>query len=145
MLKYQISIALFVPDCVFSCCVCGEPIQAEVVSVGHTQWFQSTTQSAPRGTLRYMTSCRRSSACFEFIDNLLLTVPPAALSTPCFTDCRDAQKLLTYGSGQGPDLPSFCARTSGAPPLHGRYGQNLIAVLWILGHMVHYVIDNRGQ
>lgn len=29
MLKYQISITLFGPDCVFSCCVHGEPIQAE--------------------------------------------------------------------------------------------------------------------
>lgn len=135
MLKYQISITLIVPDCVFNCCERGEPIQAEVlvlllqVALGGSNQRRNplhlVLQSTPLGTVRYATSCRRSSACFAFIDNLLLTVPTAALPTPCFADCRDAQKLLTFGCGQGTELPSFCARTSGTFPLHGRYDRNL--------------------
>lgn len=118
-----------------------------VVSAGHSQRFQSTTQSAPHGTLRYMTSCRRSSACFEFIDILLLTVHTAALPTPCFTDCRGCTKTADIWRWTK-DSIAFILHTNfldfpAAWAIWPKPKHN--TVLWILGHMVHYVIDNRGE
>jgi hypothetical protein len=119
-----------------------------VVSARHTLRYQPTTQSALCGTVRYMTSYRRSSACFELIDNFLLTVPTAVSPTPCFTDCRDAQKLLAYGDGQGTELPSFCARTSGSSPLHGRYGHNLNTTpyygYWVTWSIMSSIIEGNS-
>ena len=146
MLNYQISITLYVPNCVYSCCVRGEPIQAEVLvlfllvtlsgSNQRSTWYCTIhdLMSTQFSLFRIHRQSPSDSTYCCVADTLLHRLSGCTKTADIWRWTRDSIAFILRTNFRY--FPAIW--TIWTKPKH-------IAVLWILGHIVHCVIDNRGQ